>query len=297
MIEKILVPLDGSELSELALQYAEELGWALGAELHLLSLCELAEKGYLHMCELYLDGIVEKSRKNIRDYEPQGSREIKIKAATLEGNPAAEILRYAEGNAIDLVILTSHGRSGHTGWSMGSTANKIVPHARQPVLLVRASTSFPHPPRKEVFGRILVPLDGSEIGEAALPYVREITEKLPAEVTLLHVVPTGQYVRTFGGLRYFLFPEQQVEKSKVEAAGYLQAAGAKAKGEKATVKAMVVTGDPAQEIIRLSRVSDTRLVAMPTHGHSGIERWTLGSVAFRVIQHGDRPLLVVRARE
>ncbi|MBI2847955.1 MAG: universal stress protein, partial [Chloroflexi bacterium] len=207
MIQRILVPLDGSELSELALYYAEELTWALGAELHLASVCELAEKGYLHMCQSYLDEVLRRARGNIRSYEPQGSQEIKITAATLEGSPATEILRYAGDNAIDLIVLTSHGRSGATSLATGSTSTKIVFHAPQPILLVRANTSFVRPPRKEMFSKILVPLDGSETGEVALPYVKEITDQLQSELTLLHVVPTGQYVRTFGGLKYFLFPE------------------------------------------------------------------------------------------
>ena len=284
MFKRILVPLDGSKLAELVLPYTEELAKALNSEVVLVSVCQPAESQYRHMHQLYLEKMAELVKRNTN-----GS----IKVEVLLGEPAEEIIDYIKKNDVSLIIMASHGRSGIMPWAMGSVANKVIRRITIPSLLVRASV--PYPEKEGVFNKILVPLDGSDAGEAALPYVAELSRKLSSEVILLQVVASGRHVHTVGGLDYVLFAEQQVAAMKADAKQYLEKVGKKLAGTKGTIRCEVRVGDTAQEIIRFADETNTRLVAISSHGHSGAKQWTLGGVTRKMLQAGDTPVLLVRA--
>ena len=292
MFERILVPLDGSELGQLALPYAEELAKALSSEVTLIFVCDTADCRYRYEHQVYVEKMAQQVSGHIKEKGPK----ITVKSVVLDGHPAAAIIDYAERNDISLIIVATHGRSGIMPWAMGSIANKILYGVNMPVLLVRASVPTPAGGKEEqILSPILVPLDGSEAGESALPYVRELTEKLDLEVILFQVIARGQHVHTVGGLSYFLYPEQQVESMKASAEQYLDGVGRRFAGTKATVRSELKFGDPAAEIIKFAGETDTCLVAMATHGHSGIMRWAFGSVTHKVLHGGNTPLLLVRA--
>jgi len=292
MLNKILVPLDGSELGELALPYAEELARVLGSEVVLIFVCDTAQCRYRHEHQVY----VEKMAQQVREYIEEKSSEVTVKPVVLDGHPAATIIDYAEKNDTGLIVMATHGRSGIMSWAMGSVAHKILHAVDMPVLLIRARIPAPAGGKEgQMLDRVLVPLDGSESGEAALPYVRELAEKLKLELILLQVIAPGQHVHTVGGLSYFLFPEEEVEKTKESAQRYLEGVSRRFAGTRATVRSELRLGDPATEIIKFAAEADARLVAMASHGHSGIERWALGSVTHKVLHSGNRPLLLVRA--
>ena len=296
MYNRILVPLDGSELSESALPYAEELAGALNSEVELVYVCELAESQYRHMHQLYIEKIAEQVRRHIKAYpDRETSLAASVKPVVLDGEPAAEIIDYAEKNDISLIIIVSHGRSGIMPWTMGSIAVRVIRRTKKPVLLIRAITPSPKVGKGEMFSKILIPLDGSENGEAVLPYIKELTCRLKSEVTLLQVVAPGQYVHTVGGLNYILFSEQHVETMRADAKQYLEKVGRKLTDTKATIRFEVKTGHTAQEIIKFADETNTRLVAISTHGRSGVRRWISGNVAYKVLQAGHTPLLLVRA--
>ena len=91
------------------------------------------------------------------------------------------------------------------------------------------------------------------------------------------------------------FDGHLLEAAKARAAEYLNQAAAKLSGTKATVRSEVKVGDTAQGIIDFADEIGASLVAMSTHGHSGIERWAFGSITHRILHHGNTPLLLVRA--
>ncbi len=221
---------------------------------------------------------------------------VSVRPVILDGDPAAEIIDYSEKSDISLIVMVSHGRSGIMPWPMGSTAVRVTQHTTIPVLFIRASVSSLKTGREKMFNQILVPLDGSNVGEAALPYVRQLTSKLKSGVTLLRVVAPGQHVHTIGGLDYFNYPEQLVERMRLEASAYLEKVRAQLTGTGTIVRCEIKSGNAAQEILKFSDENDVRLVAMSSHGHSGIQRWVLGSVSYKVLHNGKTPLLLVRAR-
>jgi len=291
MFKQILIPLDGSRFAELALPYAEELATALNSEVTLLFVCDTPHCQQRYEHQVYIEKTAELVRQHIGEERPKTS----VKPVVLEGHAAAEIVSYATSNDISLVIMGTHGCSGLLCWAMGSTADKVVDRASTPILLIRASEPAPEPRREEIFNRILLPLDGSEAGEATLPYIKELTENLDSEVILFQVVAEGKHVHTIGGLDHVRFDEHEIDRAKARAAEYLEQVAAKMGTTKATVRYELKVGDPAEAIIRLAGEMGTCLVAMSTHGYSGIERWVFGSVTHRVLHHGNTPLLLVRA--
>ena len=152
-----------------------------------------------------------------------------------------------------------------------------------------------------MYERILVPLDGSKVGEAALPYVEDLVSKLSpevkVEVNLLQVL-APQVVRAVGGESSvpLNFTEKEMKQATERAMTYLNETGEHLAGKGATVKVRVAVGDASDEIVKAAEEIDANLIAMSTHGRSGFSRWAFGSVTDRVLRREGRiPIAMVRA--
>ena len=148
--------------------------------------------------------------------------------------------------------------------------------------------------------KILIPLDGSEIGEAALPYIDGLMSKLSPRVKLefilfrvvslrTHYVATGEVVTSV------FYREKEIEQVQQEARDYLNKVAEGMRSEKISVEIRVGVGNAAEEIIKVADEIDVDLIAMSTHGRHGISRWAFGSVTDHVLRGGHKPVLVVRA--
>ena len=149
--------------------------------------------------------------------------------------------------------------------------------------------------------KIVVPLDGSKVGEAALPYVEDLVSKLSpevkAEVILLQVISLVS-VATVGGYAEVTTPyvQKQMEDTEKKAMHYLNESGEALRSKGITVTAKVAIGDAADEIVKLAEEIDANLIAMSTHGRSGLSRWAFGSVTDKVLRREGRiPIIMVRA--
>ena len=160
---------------------------------------------------------------------------------------------------------------------------------------MRADSTNRKENKESIFSNILVPLDDSENGEVVLPYIKELINKLKSKVILLRVIASGYHVHTVGGLDYISLPETQVERMKAEASPYLTKISHELESAGTAVSSEVRTGDAAEKILKLADEKNAHLITMSTHGHSGIERWTLGSVTHKVLHNGKTSLLLVRA--
>ena len=148
--------------------------------------------------------------------------------------------------------------------------------------------------------RILIPLDGSKVGETALPYVEELVSKLApgvkTEVTLLQVITPQVYFTTDVEISAVIpYTEEETAQIKKKVSEYLEKAGEGLRSTGITVNSEVRTGNAADEIIKVTQEINADLVAMSTHGRSGISRWALGSITDKVLRKGNIPVLVVRA--
>ncbi|MFQ6122686.1 MAG: universal stress protein [Dehalococcoidales bacterium] len=152
-----------------------------------------------------------------------------------------------------------------------------------------------------MYERILVPLDGSKVGEAALPHIENLASKLipetEVEITLLQVITSLEHYVTIRGAEsaYVPYTQEELNQIKKKAEDYLDKAGDSLRAKGAVVKCEVRTGHAAEEIIKAAQETNADLVAMSTHGRSGIGRWGFGSVTDKVLRGANIPVLVVRA--
>jgi len=275
MYERIVVPLDGSQLAEIALPYAEELSVRLGSEVTLIYVSESIDDPHRHMHQIYMQKMAESTKQGAETYARKLGKEMatQVRSVNLAGNPAEEIVKYADSENTGLIVMSTHGQSGIRQWTIGSVANKVVRATKQPVALVRAEGACPDVARKGMLKKALLPLDGSRESEAAIPYAAELASRLGISVVLVQVLAIGD---------------------KTLAEDYLEKIGAQLKQKGVTVESRVIFGEAATEIINLAAEIHADVVAMSTHGRSGIGRWVLGSVAERVLYEGNTPLLLVR---
>ena len=300
MYEKILVPLDGSELAEAALPYAEELARRLGSEMILTTVLSPdtgsgEDSSHPHVRNVYLQKIVDIVERDVRKAsEESTAKGTRVESVVLVGHPAEQIVDYASKEKIDLIVMSTHGRSGITRWTLGSVADKVVRAVKEPVLLIRAKGARADVRKKGVLAKVLVPLDGSKEGESVIPYVAELAAKLKTKVILFQVLASGYQIITASGYESVIYPEQQMESDKALAGNYLAKVAVRLEKSGVTVEPEVRFGNAAEEIIKFADETHVDLVAMSTRGRSGIERWVFGSVAERLLYQGNTPLLLVR---
>jgi len=296
MYEKILVPLDGSEIAEVALPYAEELAGRLGSEITLISVSHSAEEQDQQIFQSYIQKTVESMRERAERYfERPSERAIEVNSAILVGNPAEKIVDYADSGDIDLIVMATHGRSGISRWALGSVADKVLRATERPVVLVRAQNAHPYMHKKDILSKMLVPLDGSKEGEAVIPYIEELVSKLGGEIIFFQVLALAYHVHISGDAAVQVpYTEKEMEPLKMSAQSYLKKMGSKLKERGIPTKYEVKVGAAGYEIIKLADEINADLVAMLTHGRSGIGRWVFGSVAERVVRSGNTPVLLVR---
>ncbi len=297
MYKRILVPLDGSELAEVALPYAEELAGRLGSEITLVHVYETADAQYERMHQAYIQKMVEATKQGAERFLAKSkAKRVKVKPALLVGHAAEEIVDYADKENADLIIIATHGRSGISRWVLGSVATKVLSAAKRPVALIRAEGVRDSAGEKGMIKKALVPLDGSRESEAVIPYVEELASGLEAEVVLLHVTAPAYpvYIMPTEPVQ-IPFSEEEVQLLRSKAEAYLEDVGSALKGKGINTKLEVRFGGSADEIIKVADEVGADLVAMSTHGRSGISRWAFGSTADRVLHAGNTPILLVRA--
>jgi nucleotide-binding universal stress UspA family protein len=295
MFERILLPLDGSELAETAIPYVRDLAGQLEAEVHLLHACPPEHKEYLRMHQLYLKNVADNLKQRIKkDWQP--SRETKIQVDVIIDEPVKAIFDYVKQKSISMVALTSHGTTGLRAWAMGSVADKVVRGVGVPTLLVRIKEDRIIPDKKGLIQKILLPLDTSNASRISVPYAIELAKKLKASITLFSMTQSI-YVQNFVGTGASFgatFDSIDVAANKYTKE-YLQ--GVADEIQKAGIDVSQVSYmkmDAAYEILEMERKIQPDLVVMATRGRSNIARWALGSVAEKVLREGDRPILMVK---
>ncbi len=291
MYERILVPLDGSNAAEIVLPYAEEIAAKLSAEIILVSVSESGAANTGHLYHSYLEHITEQVQRQLKDFGAK--EEAKVNSEALLGKPAGEILRYAAESNVGLIAMASRGSSDRGPWLLGNIAAKVLRATGRPVLLIRAPASDAALQQKRLVKRILVPLDGSRVGEAAIPCTEALAQTLGAELVLFQVVK----ITTWGGFEYGApYATAQVEESLTASAiAYLNGVGKTLKKKGLSTSIAVGLGSPADQIIDYVEANAIDLIAMSTHGRSGIGRWVFGSVTDKVLHAGDTAVLIVRA--
>ncbi len=200
---------------------------------------------------------------------------------------AALLVTKARKEEVDLIVMSTHGYSGIARWVMGSVAERVLRRAPCPVLVVRTDSPIK---------RMMITLDGSELSERALAPALEIAGALKADVRLLravHEADTSRDQMSFLEDLEHGLGEQMLRKVYEEAKAYLGRLAKEHTTEDLSIQTLVVVEPAAESILEMAEVHKVDLIAMATHGHTGVRRWVYGSVTEKVLRGGCCSMLIV----
>jgi nucleotide-binding universal stress UspA family protein len=273
MLERILIPVDGSENFEKTLHYVQQLGERGHTSVVLLHVSSEPDVQATSNEELpanrhpLLNGL----------YEALTRDDWRVEARLRSGEPVEQIIRMAIKLPASLIVMSTHGRSGLENIREGSVTEQVVRQSPCPVFVLHAAiadTSGSHP--DHLFRRMLVPLDGTDTSAAILPCVQKFAKQHDTEVVLFHDDPDCK--------------NEEDSLRRKEVLGHhgvtLANAGISVKLDCSTHRR------PIREILERTDELDVDIVAMATHGNGGVRRPLEDSVTANVMRHANRPLLV-----
>jgi nucleotide-binding universal stress UspA family protein len=295
----MLIPLDGSPTAEKVLPYARALGGVLKIPVELLGVVDISEMATQLAKEKgrSLDSMFEDAERASANYLKSISAKatgVDIRTTVTRGRAAEVIIENAAADKNTLIAMATHGRSGLNRWMLGSVTEKVLRGCENPLLLVRASEAI-DAGEKVALKTVIVSLDGSDEAERVLPAVIALAKAMDLEVILFRAyhMPYAVYSGTddYSGIDL----EELTASLRDEATQYLEKKTEALKQQGLKVSHIVKEGLSADEIISLGRATPDNLIAMCSHGRSGVRRWVLGSVTETVVRHSSEPVLVIRA--
>ncbi len=297
-IKHVLIPLDGSLFAEHTLPVAQVICQAHDARLTLLAV--LPMKGsYLALSPPQSEGgsQFEAGRKEKEEYLSLVAQRMKemgvdVDYVIADGHPVAETINSLSREIqANMVIISTHGRSGISNWLMGGVANKIIQLVNRPTLVIRPVkeplTLLPPPQIK----RILVPLDGSEIAEQALAHACGLATAFKGEVLLL-AVPEVPDAAMYGSMTDLIAQMRAREEAK--SIQYLESLTTRLQEAGVSAQSIVTGSNPAHTIISVSESAAVDLIVLTSHGRgAGVDRLLMGNVAERIVRHTHRLVYLV----
>ncbi|MGQ9925870.1 MAG: universal stress protein [Chloroflexaceae bacterium] len=297
MFRTILAPLDGSKIAEQALPTAARIARASGAALHLV---------YVHAEDardpIFVNGlpvIDEHFRSLAAEHERVyleraaasiGSDDLELVTMRLSGPVVRTLLRYARDVNAELIVLTTHGRSGFDRLWLGSVAESLARQSHAPLLLLRPSSNGSGSPAR--FGHVLVPLDGSLLAEEALAPAAALAAIDHGTLTLLRIVDTLPQPISLPLSERYRPDEATLAREEAAASAYLQDVAARL--TPAATRTLVAHAEqPARAIIEAAHQLAADLVALTTHGRSAVRSVAISSVADKVLRGIDLPPLLM----
>jgi nucleotide-binding universal stress UspA family protein len=299
MFKRMLVPLDGSPLAECVFPHVVAMADSLATKVSVLRVCEPESRGeggqafsavdwQLKTAEAdaYLEDIATRLR----------GKGLDVQCQRLEGRPAEQIMDYAHQHDVDLILLSSHGRSGLTGWNISSVVQKIIARVHISTMIVRAYQPAAADLRGKRYSKLLCPLDGSQRAEGILPLTIALAHAQGAQVLLARVVMHPEMPRR----RPYSTEELQLiervrEMNRSDAERSLEDIRSALLAERVDATSRVVlSDDPAQSLHDLVNQEGVDLVLMSAHGYTGSTRRPYGSLTLNFIVYGSTPLLIVQ---
>jgi nucleotide-binding universal stress UspA family protein len=294
MFEKIMVPVDFSEHSTLAFGHARLLASAFGAALQLVHVVEQVVHSHpsfwsaepaladeLHQQSIRsAERLVAELARSHADELGQG-----VEARVVSGSLPGALADDAAASGIDLIILSTHGRTGFARWLMGSVSERLLRVAPCSVLVVRGSSRAPAPTVR----RVLVAVDLSEHSRRALQVAALVAERFNASLEALHVWAVPFYADEGTGRAGLL--DRMRDTARAELDAFIDQSALPAA---LTVERSIVSGAPTAAISEHVASQHPDLLVLGTHGYGGVKRMVLGSVAEALARYAGCATLVVR---
>lgn len=290
-MKKILVPLDGSKVAEEILIHVELLARQSGAQVILMRVVPfLWPSEYVHLKEMG-----HKMDKEASDYlftieTHLVEKGIEASVSVDEGNVPEVICDTAKESGVDLIAISTHGHGGIKRWALGSVTAKVIQASSIPLLVHRSTGEQVEEVQCK---NMLIPIDGSHFAESIFPQARRVAELFNAKVWFLSVVSLP------GGFLSLNEEVPNIEDKVAESIKhYYSTLENRIHEQQTTIDYEVVIrkGEAAETICDFANENSIDLIAMSTHGRSGISRWALGSVTDKVLHCSPKPILLVRAQ-
>ncbi|HET7375559.1 MAG TPA: universal stress protein [Anaerolineae bacterium] len=284
---KILVPLDGSALSERAIEPALAIGRRSYSEI-ILARAPIVDLALAAAPDRHSDQLHTESYNYLSEIQlSYASPYVKFHSQTIEGEPANAIIQTAVEERVDLIVMSTHGYSGITRLMLGSVTEKVLRSAPCPVLAIRST---------QPIRRVLIPLDGSPLAERALPLGLELADRLGGEATLLRVVERAvpPNALELDWIENGLSRRLQNDLND-EASDYLHARLKDHTYTNCTLNSTIRIGSAADTILDFVDAHETDLVVMASHGRTGLSRIVYGSVTEKILRRAACSVMIVRS--
>jgi nucleotide-binding universal stress UspA family protein len=285
-IKRVALLLDGSFFAAQGIPLAVEFSKTMGASLTLLSSVKDHTQAYQEQFEdtkaareVYLQEVFTQLEK--------GGLEVDFLVRPSFISDATKTL--VDERSIDIVITTTRGKSGAQHWLSGGMSRKLAQKLDIPILLVKSLDE-----KKPAFNKVLVALDGSIRSEQVLPYARAIAKPLDSELILLSV-PEVPEVRDYRAAADVV--ERLRSKAEKNMQLFLNAIARFFREEGFKIQTLVSGNRPATTIVDTSREYDADLIMITSRGRGGMDLFMMGSVAHRIVEQTDRPVLLVPVHE
>jgi nucleotide-binding universal stress UspA family protein len=303
MYRSLLVPLDGSAFAEQALRVAADIAARAKATLHLVLVHQASSVVAGPGEPVVLDPAIDQKLRveehgyldSVHELVGRGDA-VKVVTQVVEGPVAESVAAYAHDHAVDLVVMTTHGRGVFSRFWLGSVADRLVRQLEQPLLLLRPEPSGAAP-ALPALRKVLLLLDGSPHAEAMIEPAVQLAQTFAGELTLVRVVERLAPIwLPIPGVAPVpdsdAMPHRQLEATRYlhEVANRLRVRGLQ------VTTAVEIAPDPVSGIAEFAERERMDVIALATHGHGGPVRFLLGSVADKLVRSATVPLLVWRPR-
>jgi nucleotide-binding universal stress UspA family protein len=312
MFEKALVPLDGSDVSLGILPYVSYLAKRLDIPVALALVVSpddleasgevtMSDRPGLPIARSAVDALDEAKSWAYRFASQLNQQGIVTETVVSTGDePAEEILRLADQQGCDFIAMATRDRNLLSQAIGGSVTNQVVRSARVPVLAIAPEKSNIEQGQEIALSRALIPLDGSSFGESVLPYVEYLAQKLSLELVLLRILQLSDVYPPLAGAPMATDPGSgrvqaiAEEAAEAEIVRYLKERTARLTGKGINARWQMIRGDtPARRVADLAQEYSDNMIALASHGRSGVARWVMGSVAEELIRATGDLVLVI----
>lgn len=292
MFNRILLPVDRSPLAECVVPHTVAVARAFESQVTLLHVMDPPHQGAVDPLTWQIGKAEAKSYLGDLALRLQNAG-LRTEEQILEGQAAERIVEFARKADVPLIMISSHGQSGLSGWNVSGVVLKVILRANTSIMIVRAYQPTLTEGTGLRYRRILLPLDGSQRAECVLPMVATLARSHEAQILLAHVVKRPEMPRRTPLAREDVeLADRLVERNGAEAVQYLDQLRSELPGE--TQVRVIVSDHVADTLHELVDQEEIDLVVLSAHGHSGLTRWPYGSVVISFITFGTTPLLIVQ---